>query len=413
MLTFVYFVSSLAFSNQYKFHPKSRLHIGGGYNPFKPGEAYPRCLEHEGVEPVSSGNMVTSSLEITGVNSSRDFYQKTGFSSALEASSFFYSGEASFSFDLEKELSENSVSWLVVLRADYGDFILKNPRLKTELIGLSPDKIANKCGSEFVLEEKRSVMVYTLLSLKSLKSREKREISSHLKAVASTGFLDASFEANYKDFMQKAQSMGHLSIKIYTRGGGGIGEFKDLLDLNAFMNHKMILNTFQNYLTQLNYHDAVPHLHVTAGLDKFIPDAISEAGFRKGVLTNLYYRYQILMTKVNKLSHLIDSGSLSFEDSLFYQEERRKVHHVLDRIKEAALNCFKKNDQGKCSFKSVDYDYESPKVSQMIRCESLRDEALQMKLIDWDFYEMARRRNFSPVFSGKKIREWKPCFSKN
>ena len=405
-LTFV------AFSNQYRFHPKSRLHIGGGNDPFKPGEAYPSCLEHDGIEAVSTGNMFTSSLEITGISSSRDFYQKTGFSSSLEASSFFYSGEVSFSFDFEKELSEKSVSWLVVLRADYGDFFLKNPRLKSELIGLTPKQIANKCGTEFVLEEKRSVMVYTLLSLKNLKIREKREILAHLNIVSNAGFLDGSFEASYKDFMQKAQSMGQVSIKIYTRGGGGIVKFKSLLDLNTFMNHKAILNTFQTYLNQINYHHAVPHLYTTAGLAKFIPDSFSPVGFKKATLTNLYYRYRKLITKISKLDNLIDSGVSSFEDSLFYQGERSKIHHVLERIKDAASSCFRKDDQGKCSFNAIDYEYENPKVSQIIHCEAMRDKALKNKLIGLDFYEMARERNFIPVFKGSQICRWKPCFSK-
>lgn len=409
LLFVLFLLSKFAYSDFYGFHPNSRLYLGGGYDKFSPTEAFVRCLKSDGVESVSRGKAVTSSFEITGVRSSREFHKKLGFSSFLEGSFLFTDIEASVSFDSETNFSENSVNWLVLLKADYGSFLPKNPRLSDELLKLPVFALRERCGSEFVIEEKRSIMVFALLSMKNIKESQRKSLEAKL-SVLSEGFIfDASFEASYKDFMSKSRSMGEISIKLFSYGGKGLSEFKDLLDLNSFMNYKKILGTFNSYIGNMEASDAAPTLYVTTGLDNFVPGPFEKVSFQKGILVNLYYRYQALIKNLNSVSHFLENTPLDNSDYDFYSKERRKIQKILSKVEKKAESCFNKDKQELCSLVEDELDYNNQALSKKITCEKARQKALNLGKIEDDFYKISKKRGFYPIFRGDKILSWKPC----
>lgn len=408
-------LSNILFGDFYGFHPKSRLYLGGGYDKFNPSKAFLRCLKYDGIESISQNKAVTSSFEITGVSSAHEFHQKIGFSSFLEGSYLFTKGEASVSYDFEENFSQNSLTWLVMLKADYGNFVLKNPRLDPKSLTLPTKFLMSRCGRELVTEEKRSIMVFSLLSLKDIKQSQKKKLEAKLSILSKGPMFDVSFTSAYKDFMSKASSMGEISMKIFSHGGKGLSEFKNLLNLKAFMSYHKILETFNAYIKSMDAHAAAPIFYMTSDLESFVERKISLPLFRRQTLLEIYFRYQSLSSKVYKINSLLDSFELSSEEFDYYERIRRKAYASLNHLKKSAQNCFDLTRQEGCFYPEEEVDPVTSKNLRDLRCEKLRLKALDFSLIEKDFYQMAKRRNFYPMFDNTlrphKILAWKACKS--
>ena len=402
-------LSSNSFADFYGFHPNSRLYLGGGYDKLSPGKAFVPCLEYDGVKSISGNRPVTSSIEITGIKSSREFHQKVGFSSFLEGSYLFTEGEASVSYNFEKNFSENSFNWLVILKADYGNFILERARLSDQFKHLDVEWLVERCGREFVIEEKRSIMVFALLSMKNIEENQRKELEAKL-SVASRGLVfDVSFGAAYKNFMSKASSLGEISIKLYSYGGGGLSDFKDLLGLEAFMNYRTVLSTFKSVISKMRAEDASPSVYMTTGLESFSKHRVSQFGFQKVVLIDLYYSYQNLISDLEEMKFLIKELKVTGEDSRDFSGDREMAYKTLSKIEERAKACFDKDNKTLCRHLDPELNFSLKSRVRWLICEKKRQKSLMDGIINQEFYDLAKRRDLIPTVENGKLQGWLSC----
>lgn len=403
------FYQEVSFSQYYGFHPSSRLYLGAGYDALMPTKAFLNCLTFDGVRSTSGNRPLSSVLEITGINSSRELHEKVGFSSFLEGSYLFMEGKASMSYDFEKDFSGSSFNWLVVLRADYGSYVLENPRIIPEFLDLEPALFEERCGNEFVIEEKRSVMVFAVMSLKNVNESEKKDLQAKLSFAAGGAGFDVSFGAAYKNFMSKASALGEISIKINSYGGKGLSSFKDLLHLESFMDYQRVLNTFSQYVENMDAEDAFPSLSITTGVESFRRASESPFRFKKSVLVDLYYSYQFLSRYLKNVHDLLNSLDLSPEEFESYYREKERVFTYLYELEERAKSCFDSDSQEACTYKADTRELDFRKLMSHLSCEEVRQRALKEEKINEDFYFMSKRRNFIPIFKNNQVSFWKEC----
>lgn len=83
----------------YRYHPNSRLYIGGGFNPFEPNQGTLRCIIHDGIEQVDTSDDAAVHTEaiIKMVKSRKELYDEVGFSASIGGGFLFVSGEGSVS----------------------------------------------------------------------------------------------------------------------------------------------------------------------------------------------------------------------------------------------------------------------------------------------------------------------------
>ena len=90
-------ITTQIFASQYQFHPKSRIYLSGGYNPYFPNRGYLDCIEHDGIRETQNKGSVSSQIEISVISSQETLMNKMGFSSLIESSAWFLSGDLYFS----------------------------------------------------------------------------------------------------------------------------------------------------------------------------------------------------------------------------------------------------------------------------------------------------------------------------
>lgn len=396
-ILFSFLFSNCVFGEIYFPDPDSRLHLGSGFNRFQSNKALLQCLSWDDVVSSSGGRLQSSSLEISGVSSMRELHQKVGVSAFFKGSFLFGKIGASMRYSFEKDFAENSLNWLVSLKLDYGTYTLLNPKLKEEFQSLEPLELISQCGHEFVTEEKRGIQVFALLSMRNVAESQKKELETKLSVLSKGFFYDASFEASYKDFMTKAHSLGEISIKIFARGGKGLGEFEGLLGVNSFMNFGQILESFNHYIKNTEACEAVPTLYATTELKHFSQLSLPVQAFEKEVLVDLYYRYLELEQMFTRAKVLL--GELDFARGGF-QKDLKTLKNSLFYLKERASRFLKEKED--ISYLREDSSLEEARtLVRNLECELQRQKALRFGLIEDTAYRMLRRRNLYPVFVGK------------
>ena len=271
-----------AFADLYGFHPKSRLYLGAGVDKFQPHKAFLDCVSFDPLEILNGKPIINTSLEVTGVKSAYDFYQKIGFSSFLEGSYLFMQGESSVNYNFEEAFSENNLTWLVLLKAEYGARRLKNFKLKPEFQSLSQKDLLRKCGREIVVEEKRSIMLFVLVTLKNLTHSQKEELSAKLSFGATGSLGKVNFSAEYKKFLQQALSLGQVGVKIYSHGNFPLSPLKNILAVDLLTNHDNLLGLFEQYLQGIDANASAPRSFVTTDIGLLANESFDHPLLKEG-----------------------------------------------------------------------------------------------------------------------------------
>ena len=406
------FYSITLFADLYSFHPKSRLSLGGGFDKFQPNRAFLKCLDYdEPSEPLENKALLNTSLEITGVSSVKEFHKKIGFSTFLEGSYLFAEGSASASYDLEETFSEKNLTWLVLLKADFGYNSLNNPRLKEEYKSLSHEDLINKCGREIVIEEKRSIVFFSLLTLKDLSHSQKESLSAKLSLLAKGASYKAEFGADYKKFIEKAYSLGQVSVKVFSHGNLPLEPLKNILGVDLFADHNTLLGLFKEYLQGVDSTSAVPSSYITTDIGVFSDKSFSQPSFKKKILIKLYQLYQNLEASLARIKSYYRKGRLGESFFLGLGEE---INLKLDKLEHRAQNCFDLSKQESCQNLGLEsYDFSLSGLRNKI-CAKLRKKALDDELVDFEYYKIAEDHNLAPFLkrssaAAEKSVTWAPC----
>ena len=189
----------------------------------------------------------------------------------------------------------------------------------------------------------------------------------------------------------------------------------DLLDQKHHLDYKQILRKMHHYLKQLNRDYAVPTYFVSTSLHAFSHQLNNNIPiFKRKTLTRLYHQYNQLATTRNKLKKILRQGS-SYSQATYKHLNTSLLFYdkTLNQVQQTASRCFDLTQQDKCHVPIIQEPrIHWPALTTYLTCEEKRQLALNKKLISTDFYHMALKRDFVPVFSTRNalfIKGWVPC----
>ena len=410
-----FFVVQTLYAEMYFYHPHSRLYLGGGYNPYTPTKGYLRCIEYDSIKSINSPAAISTRVDMSRIQSLSELHRKINFSSFLEGGYLFTKGQTSLEFDRSSIFSSNSLSWLIIFQSNYGLFTLKNPRLSSRYLKLSEGELLERCGSEIITEEKRSILLYAILTLHNLSSSKKEQLKTQFNMDISSFGLSASFQSKFNSFIDAATAMNHLSLNIFTLGGKGLTDMADLLDQTHHLDYKHILHKMHQYLKQLTRDYAVPTYFVSTSLHAFSHELKEKIPiFKRKTLTRLYHQYNQLAITRKKLKQLL-THERTYPKAIYQHLTNSLLFYdqTLNEVQQIASHCFDINQQAKCLAPMIkEPQIHWPQSEPSLTCEAKRKLALNKKLISKEFYHMAVRRHFVPIFSSHKpfiIDKWIPC----
>lgn len=333
---------------EYGYHPSSPLRLGAGLNASDLLESYPVCFDYE-VTPVG-GTSGSSLFRVTLLESRRDFLREMSLSASMSGHYKFFSGGASFGLDEGYSFSQDSLTWTVYLSTDFGRQALKNERpnqVAAELLQKDEhQKFARRCGTELVVQERRSALIAAVFSVSNLSEAEHRSLTASLNASASGGVWSAEVAANYSEFVAQAAQTSQINLSVVTIGGPGGADLAPLI--TNYGNLSQITDVLKQYATTLNFENAVSSSYLTASMERYGWDGTSldldEVNFMIG---EYYFKFQEIEEVKSKAEELIQGKSSELSTS--QKNELRTIAdgalRALTDITKAAKAC---RETGNC-----------------------------------------------------------------
>jgi hypothetical protein len=313
-------------AESYGYIPDTKIYLGGGFDPLFPQRNFPLCVAAKnecqtsalnsiacltaaensagGVRPTPPYLGNTTQFSIRQIKSKFEFFQEINVSVSLSGSYGPFSASGSFSSYSMDEITEDSLTFMVLAKGYYGSFGLADPKLAQSLSSLTPTNLIGRCGTEYVSQVDRGVVAAALFSVYNLDEKHKREIHASLSAGFSAGF-SAEANATFSSIIRTAVQYGSMSIRVFTIGGGGSPALSALIEKNPtdLDGVKTILKT---YVEQQDPSKAAIIGFHTTGFGKLTnqpsidPDHSSYLHFLEGGNT---YRLKLLdsLTKTNGL----------------------------------------------------------------------------------------------------------------
>ncbi len=398
-----------SFAGVYNYYPESTMSLGRGFNPFKPTQQYQECFEHDGEEEIDTEGAVSTDVIINLVKSYKDLYQYLRFSASAAASFKVYSGSASIEFEEESMFHSDSLTWLILFRSDFGRKGIRAPRLKDEYQELSAKELYQKCGSEVATSVRRGSMVYALLTVKNLKQDYKSRLEKQFKAKASGSLWSAKMKGHYKEIINSALMSHEVSVKIHAVGGEGLKKFKDLLG-KEYVDYQKLPSVLSNYLQHLNKENSAPLQYTTTPLSVFAKEPVEHQVFSAGPLSELYYQYQSIYSKANRLYKILygsDQNKYEINNREHLSGIYKSLMEIQNRLWNAAQTCLSPKKECKVPF----YEIQLIQWPHLLKnyCENQRLTALDQGVLSLEFYVMAKKRNLIPIIEHQKVVGYKTC----
>ncbi|MBC61836.1 MAG: hypothetical protein CMP11_05205 [Zetaproteobacteria bacterium] len=405
----------------YQSHPLSRLYLGAGHDPFRPGNSFLECVEHKGLKSPVFKRGSTTHAEISLVKSKRDFFNKIKFSALIEGSYFFTEGKFAHSFHDEELFHHDSLSWIILFETDYGNYSLKDIKLKDDFRHLEREKLYTKCGREIVSEVKKGVSIYALLTVSNLSSSQKKNLETKFRISSHGKIWNTDLETSYQSFLSAALLTSDIKFKIYAHGGDGIKNLSKILTENESIKYEKIPKIMAEHIKTLNEEKSIARQYVTIDIDSFTEKTNPKINtFKHKQLLSIYFKYDYISSVIKRLQSILNerprSISNHFKNYDKLQENLLLYEEGLNTLYRHAMYCFQPVASEKCILPSIYLPqilWEKEPFKNK-RCEQLRQKALQLKLINEDFYKMSVRRNFIPNFSTRdksiSISRWTPCY---
>lgn len=415
-------ISAPAFGAIYNYHPNSTVYLGGGFDPYNPTQGFRECLTWNGVKPIdsSTGNTaVETTALVQAVKTKKDFYNLVDFSTQIQGSYGLFSGEASVDLIDEYAFHEDSLTWVVLFKTDYGRFRIENPQLKAEFASEDAETLEQKCGTEVALTERRGVMVYAVLTVKNLSENKRREFETKLSVSAQGAFWSAEMDSEYKKVLRSALAATDFSVRIRAIGGNGVTDLTDLIGSSggedAFVQYTQIPDTIRTYIEGLTVSGAAPLQYITADISTFRSDIPrGREPFQSVQFEKIYTSYERHSSVVDRLEDFLYGGSAAlyslnkgefndFEDLLNSHKQAR------DALFTAGLACF--DEAASCVEPNVRRRavvWPRPKKFAQL-CEANRLSAYNAGLVPLELYQIAKNRDFVFIVEDGEIKGQERC----
>ena len=348
-----------ALAKNYGYHPKSILHIGGGFDPNDPSAPFRPCLVTFQSIPDDKPAHGTKFTEKV-VSDTKDVYEFLHLDATLSARYSFISATASFSLDDTSALHSDSLTWIVKAETDFGmesvpDGVDLNDAAKA--LKNNPTRFYNRCGKEVVLKQQRFAELAMVFTLHNISSERKRELQTHLTANANDPVSGngGSLSTNYTNVLKEATKSGEVNVEVYAIGGDGISRLAPLVLKGE--DFDSVRKTAADYLAGLTRENAgVIGYSATSWKVFGVGDEISFSEDPR--LAELFYFYTDGSDRVQRLGNIVRNADSAFEyltqsDLDSYQSQYNAWADYVEKVRQAGLSCATQHVQNACAFKAA------------------------------------------------------------
>lgn len=396
-----------AVASTYAYHPNSPIYLGGGYDPFRPTDGLQQCLEWDRVVPIDSTDgtrAIDTRALVQTVKSRRDFYDLIDFSTQIQGGYGIFSGDASVNLIDEYAFHEDSLTWIVLFRTDYGRFRLQNERLKTQFSTIDIENLTRRCGTEVVTTQRLGVMVYAVLTVRNVNESKRRDFEAKLNVSLKGALWSSEMDSEYKRILRSALAATDFSVRIRAIGGGGVVDLSSLIGggsgADTFVQYEQIPSVIRRYVENLNVQSAAPIQYVTNPLADYRDDIPrSPNAFQSVQFEKLYTSYERFASVVNRLEDLL-YGSAATDYDLSHDEISALEHNLTshkkarDALYSAGLACFQRSSsclEPETRERLIVVWPRPRKYTEA--CERNRRFAYNTGLVPEEYYQMAKSRD--------------------
>ncbi|MDF4706948.1 hypothetical protein P3564_00845 [Vibrio parahaemolyticus] len=369
-------ITPTAYGEAYQYYPNSPIHLGSSFDPRRIHEVGLKCIDFDSriqLNAYDSSNNLAMETQYTvdQVKTRRQLYNYLHVSASVSGHYSFFSGGGSYDLIDESSFDSDSFSWVIRGYTKYGEFGMLNPRLSPEakkLIG-NPVAFRARCGTEFVGQESRSVLIAAVYTVKNLSENKRKEITASFNASVGTELWGVGGKAKYEKFFKEALSSGSLSFRLYIIGGGGIKSLsKVAINTGDIEKVKKIIS---DYTKELTMEKSVPTDFLTGSLKAFYPDLGSyDFGLYNQFLEDSYLEVTQLRSKRSRLGTILrnlDDYNLESERIEKLEQYSDEIGSAINTITSRVIDCRNIHDT---SMKKLQSESVQSKLSQTCTLDS-------------------------------------------
>lgn len=405
-----------AHASRYTYFPDSQLYPGAGYDIFRPDNAFPDCVDSDGIESGNHnqrmGSSDSSRVSLKLLKTREDFYQFINFSASMGGSYKFFSGSASYSMEQEDKFHSDSITWAVMFETNYGIYRLKNPRLKSAYKDLPIDRLRARCGREVVLKTRKAVSVFATFTLKNVDESHRREIRAKLDVSMRSGIWDAKLQTSYTNILRTALAKSELELEVWAVGGKGIVNLKELVTTGSkdgespYELFARVPKVLEDYIGNLGASQAAPVEFYTGDIANLADegDGTADSLYSKQ-LSRMYLSYVEAEGSYQRIRNImgIDRSryNLTDEEIFYLNQTSLNLNEAMNKIEAAALKC--KGQNSSCEVPNIDIPYVNWPKPIYDKCERQREIAVLLGCITPDQSVQSRMKNEIPACIQQEI----------
>lgn len=400
-----FLLGMVSFAESYSYHPSNTLYLGAGFDPGYPERAFQSCLQFDGRLNVDGQGAIKTEYSLSLVKSKKELFDRLSISASLSARGLFWGANAGVDYFSEHRFHSDSITWMLTGKSEYGRFIIQNPRLTQAAQNLlnngEHDSFSKQCGTEFIKQERRSVLIAAIFSMENVSSEDIKRLETHFSASFSSGFFEASAKTRYARFITEASRVNQINMSVYAIGGSGIIELSHLVlhpdDLGE------IQKTIEHYMKSLDESRAVPCEYLSGSMAAFGWRGATPADVfrRERVLAELYYQHEETQSSYQRLGSILNARNgtvythLSDTQWQTYQNQYNQHATYLHSLMESADACYESFTH--CKLPPHTLERVIWPINFLSECEKMRFAAHQAGLIDDQELEQLRNLKLAPV----------------
>jgi len=339
-----------AYAEAYQYYPNSPLHLGSTFDPRFMADAKLPCIKfqnrlqlsaYDSNKPLSMETQYT----IDQLTTRRQLYEYLHVSASVSGHYKFFSGGASYDLEQENTFDSDGFSWVMRGYTKYGEFGLVDPQLSAEAQkwadAKNVDALRKRCGTEFIGQESRSVLIAAVYSVKNLSQSNYRKVKASFDAAVGGGVWGVEGKTKYESFFKEASSLGSLSFRLYIIGGEGISKIFDIgLATNDIDQVKWII---ARYTANLTVDYSIPTDFMSGSLAAFFPElATYDFGRYNRFIGEAYLASGDLIAKRNRLLTILanaDDWGLTDTELSALQTQSDLIANNIAAIEDKARKC--------------------------------------------------------------------------
>jgi hypothetical protein len=142
----------------------------------------------------------------------------------LKLKAFTLGGKLNAAYAGHVDASDNSIQFIFKAELDFGDYRLKDLRLKEEaraLVG-QPEEFQKRYGNYYVVQARRAASVIAHVTVSDISHETKRELSADLKTEFTfKKIVEGKSNASFKEKLRQLDKEGKVHVDFYATGGDG------------------------------------------------------------------------------------------------------------------------------------------------------------------------------------------------